>query len=76
MSPFKPSDLHLIPQVITFENQLLPALDYFTISLHSPKGRHLGLCKGTVSDLWKMVDIPTNHMSLQTIVTDAFPAYI
>ena len=50
MSPLKPSDLHLIPQVITFENQLLFTLDPFTVSLHHPNGRHLLAIKALYGD--------------------------
>ena len=36
-------------------------VDFFTVSKCLP----LGLCKGTVSGLCKMVEIPTSHVSLQ-----------
>ena len=48
-------------------------LDSFTVLLHSPK---LGLCKGTVSGLWKMVQIPTGHTRPQSIVTEAILTFI
>ena len=33
----------------------------------------LGLCKGTAhGGLWKMVEMPTNHVSLQSIVMRQF----
>ena len=44
-------------------------LDEFTVSLHSPNCRLLRLCKGTVSGLWKMLEIPTDNVSPQSIVT-------
>ena len=57
-------------------------VDPFTVSLHNPNGRHLptvravqGL-KGTVNGLWKTVEIPTGHMSLQGDASEAIPAYI
>ena len=33
----------------------------------------LGLCKETVTDLYKAVDILTSHMSTESIVTEANP---
>ena len=53
--------------------------DCFTVPLHSPNGRHLPavrVCKGTVSSLWKLVEISISHVSSQSIVTEAIPTYI
>ena len=47
-------------------------VDSFTVSLHSSKGLHLlaiKACKGTVSGLYKMVEILNSAMSPQCIVT-------
>ena len=41
-------------------------IDSFTVPLHRPNGRQigcpLGLCKETVSGVWKPVEIPTDHV--------------
>ena len=41
--------------------------------LAQPQQQALKLCKGTVSGLWKMVGIPTGHVSPQCIVTQGNP---
>ena len=53
-------------------------LDSFTVSLHSANGKQivLGLCKEIVSGLWKMVEIPTGHVSCQSIAKEAIPTYV
>ena len=48
-------------------------MDSFKI-LHNPTVRQIAWVR--VSGPWKMVEIPTCHMSLQSIVTEAIPAYI
>ena len=40
----------------------LPYVDYFTVPLHSPNGLLLGLCKETVTNVWKKVQITTSHV--------------
>ena len=54
------------------------SLDSFTVPLHSPNSRRLplGLFKGTVIGLWKMVEISTGDLSPQSIVTEVIPIYI
>ena len=69
--------------LILYCNGSLVCLDSFTVSLHSRNDRRLpavGLCngqgKGAVIGLWKTVDIPTGHMSPQSIANKAIPYYI
>ena len=57
-------------------NILTNALDCFTVSLHNPNGRRLLVIRavqGTVSGLWKMVEIPIGHVWPEFIMTEAFP---
>ena len=54
----------------------LVAIDSFTVSLHSPNGRHLPAIRAMQGDCqwpWKMVEIPTGHVSPEFIATEAFP---
>ena len=47
--------------------------------MHNPYIRAdlpLGVCKGTVTGLCKMVEIPTNHITLQYTATEVIPIYI
>ena len=58
-------------------------IDYFTVSVHRPNSLQqqpnclpFGPCNRTVCNLRKMVEIPTSHMSPQSIVSEAIPTYI
>ena len=52
-------------------------LDSFTESFLQSSGRHeifllLKLCKGTVSDIWKIMEVPNDRLGPELIATEAF----
>ena len=51
-------------------------VDYFTATLHIPNSLPLQLCKGTVSGIWKLVEILTGRMSAPCISTPVNPYFI
>ena len=61
----------------TFDWHSWHETDAFTVSVALPWRQtfvcHEGMCKGTVSGLWKIMDVPTSHFSLECITTEAFP---
>ena len=78
---------HMIVSQVTWSHtcccsiySLIRLLDSFAVSLHSPAGRHLAVVRAVQEDsyicLWKIVGIPTGHVSLQSIATEAIPTDI
>ena len=55
-------------------------VDSFTVSLHCPNDWHSPTLRAVQGDchidLWKIVEIPTGHMSTECIASEAFPTYI
>ena len=55
------------------------AVDSFTVSLHSPNSRHLPAVRAVQRDCqWplKTMEIPTSHVSPQSILTEAILSYL